>query len=259
MNANELTAGELRALQEALGELPPSDSPDPQSQELRNDFNLFDAGLRPVPPMPPEIAARLKASADDLWESRYGKKQATAPQPIRKPVPQRRALPGWMLAAAAVVLLGTVASVFLATRSDASNPTFVWENSADKDQLYDVWVLPAEGDAEKAPALFKAENVRSPVKLAAMQPGKGSTAPRLEKDKPHRILVCLASVGKFGGDAVPFTPDKTVQASTPTAPAVLKRLIDAGRMEDARKVLAALPEAVRDEPQVLELAKQVPP
>jgi hypothetical protein len=253
MNQEPLSAQELQALLEAIGESPPSDGDDQLKRELREDFALLNAAFQPVSPMPAEILSRLQSNADELWDKRYGQRQAN----LAGGEKARRFVPSQRLAIAAMVLvLGLVVGLFFRD-SDSTQPTFAWTNASDPQQKYDVWVLPAEGDVETIPALFVTKEVRSPVNLADMKPSAPGTPLKLEKDKPHRLLVCLASVGRFGGDAVSFKSQPSIQAATPTAPAVLKRLIDKGRIADAKKVLSALPASVLADPEVQALTKQL--
>lgn len=271
MNSQPLTPEEQQALLEALGEAPTSGGSDELRRELKKDFALIEAALAPVPPMPAHILKRLQSTGDAEWEASYGLEKArgkTGPGDFTvirggatggKAAATRRPMKvaSWIALAAMFVVLGVVTSLLL--RGDATQPTFAWTNA--DDQLYDVWVLPPEGDVETVPALFVAKNVRSPVSLKDMVPGPGEPAskPRaLEKEKPHRLLVCLATVGKFGGDAVPFTPGAKVEVPTPKAADVLNRLVKAGRIPEAQKVLEALPESVRDEEAVREIAKKIP-
>jgi hypothetical protein len=156
--------------------------------------------------------------------------------------------------AACALLLGVLASKFL-SQDPTTQPTFAWGNDSDPEQRYDAWVLPAVGDHEQVPALFTAKGVRSPVKLADMTPEGGS----LEKGKPYRLLVCLASAGKFAGQPRPFVPQARVEVVAPSPVAMLSQLIGAQRLVEARKLLDALPSAVRERTDIRELAKQVPP
>ena len=282
MNTEPLSAEELQALREALGEAPVSRPDDPLRQELCKDFAKLNAVFRytpsssgadddlPVPPMPAHVLARLQAGGDAAWKERQDAQQRGGFTVVPKIEATTRAqptgsrqrggsTPKWLAMAAALVVLGLVASL-LFKGGDPTQPTFAWNDASSPNQKYDVWVLPPEGDAENAPVLFVKKDVRSPVKLADMKPGPKQpqdAALKLEKDKPYRLLVCLATVGKFGGDAIPFNPQGKVTVPAPTAPAVLKRLIDTGRTSDAQKVLKALPEAVLADPAVKELEQKM--
>ncbi len=277
MNTPILTNEQTRALLEALGEAPRSKQTDELRRELDQDFALLKAGLSKMPPMPAHILNRLRAGEEADWQERERtqKQKTTTPQGFTviqggassatKPkaaAPRKTMHAGAWLALAAMMVAAAFITSLVLKGDGATQPTFAWTNAKDPGQLYDVWVLPADGsDAETAPAMFVAKNVRSPVSLAQMAPGpkESPTKPLLlEKEKPHRLLVCLATVGKFGGDAVPFTPQKQVEVAAPSATAVLERLVKANRMADAQKVLNALPESVRDEPAVLEIAKKIP-
>ena len=271
MNEPDLTEAERQALREALGEVPPTFENTALRNEISADFAAIRSVLKPSAvdatvdespsEIPPAILAKLQDFQNATWEQLH--RRAPIPIDVGRKIPQpvvtRWSKPAFIAVgiAALLAVLG-VATKLVLPSGGTFQPTFAWENSVDSSQKYDVWVLPAEGDPETAAPLFKVFNKRSPVKLSEMQAADGKST-SLKKDEPHRLLVCLATVGKFGGNAVPLPAQNEIKVEPPTAPAVLKRLINAKRLTDAQKVLAALPASVRDEPEVLELAKQIPP
>lgn len=280
MNPSELTREELQALREALGEAEPTGQHDARRKEYERDFAVIAGMLADddEEPMPDHVLARLQRSGDTDWEARDLRIKAMAagfsfvprmaaqidpiapsPQRSRTPPPQRfRRVQPWLAMAAVFVVLGLVAGL-LFTSADPTRPTIAWVNATDPEQKYDVWILPDNNiHKEDAEVLFVATNVRSPVKFDQLT-AKVAGRVRLEKDKPHRLLVCLASAGRFAGEAVKFIPQAEITSPTPTAPYMLKKLLGDKRTKEARQLLAALPESVREDPAVLELAKQVPP
>jgi hypothetical protein len=140
----------------------------------------------------------------------------------------------------------------------------VWDNAADQNQKYDVWILPAEGSQKDAPALFQAKGVRSPVafsELQAIDAAKG--AKELQPGKPYRMLVCLANLGRLAGITVPFQTTAEADGGLhvpPDAAAALakaKRLGDEGRPGDGLMVLAAMPDPQRETPEAKALEQEL--
>jgi hypothetical protein len=206
--------------------------------------------------VPAHVLARLQKEAAADWNQRFGQ-----PKLVQKPTtglkaPQRAAsrrpagsTARWLAMAACTLLLGVLAAKFLVP-DQGTRPVFAWTNDADLEQQYDLWVLPPDGPHEEVKPLFTKKAVRSPVTM------EGTT---LEKEKPYRLLVCLANAGKFAGEPIPFTPQQIVRGKAPTAPEMLQKLIREQRLPQAQQLLNALPDAVRNRPEVLELAKLVPP
>jgi hypothetical protein len=91
-----------------------------------------------------------------------------------------------------------------ATISD-TQPVIAWTSKDKPDQKYDVWILPAEGDYLKAPTLFIAKGVKSPVAFASMKPGKDVADTALKAGIDYRVLICLADAGRMAGVPVSFT------------------------------------------------------
>jgi hypothetical protein len=91
-----------------------------------------------------------------------------------------------------------------ATISD-TQPVIAWTSKDKPDQNYDVWILPAEGDYLKAPTLFIAKGVKSPVAFASMKPGKDVADTALKAGIDYRVLICLADAGRMAGVPVSFT------------------------------------------------------
>ena len=90
--------------------------------------------------------------------------------------------------------------------ADSTRPVIAWESKEPPGQLYDVWILPAGGDylsKEKAPALFEAKAVSSPIDFARLD-RKQSTDHTLKAGEEYRVLVCLAGVGRMSGAPVTF-------------------------------------------------------
>lgn len=119
--------------------------------------------------------------------------------------------------AAAFLLLGALAWQFI-PRSTATarvvvtspgdsiastRPTVAWNSKDALGQLYDVWILPGNGDHLTAKALFKAEKVVSPVQFAALKPASADA--ELHPGGSYRVLICLASAGRMAGVPVPFS------------------------------------------------------
>ncbi|MBL9114717.1 MAG: hypothetical protein JNJ83_06880 [Verrucomicrobiaceae bacterium] len=161
------------------------------------------------------------------------------------------------LAACLLVLGVVVVNTFLA-RNTAETPTFAWSNDPDPAQLYDVWVLPPSGDHETTPPLFTLKGTRSPIKLAEMKPAP-EQSPKLEKTGRYRLLVCLASAGKFSGQPVDFTVEPQITVPGPSPATMLQILIAGGRIQDAHTLVNALPPTVRSRPEVQTLLEQLPP
>ncbi len=87
---------------------------------------------------------------------------------------------------------------------DSTRPQIAWTSRDRAGQRYDVWILPGTGDALTAPALFKKENVVSPVEFAELEPGKGFRGSSLEAGENYRVLVCLSGAGRVAGVPVLF-------------------------------------------------------
>ena len=264
MKPTEPTHAELQALLEAFGEAPPT----PANAALRDQFAAEAAMIQSAltPPrehaeIPAAVLDRLRKHGDAAWEAQFGTR---APFGVsqggggttRGTSKRSFMTSAWMALAAAVVVLGIAAKLLL-PGSDASQPTIVWANAADPAQQYDVWILPDNNiEKEDAEVLFKAERVRSPVRFN--QFAAKTSATELDTGKSHRLLVCLANAGRFAGEPVKFMPAAEVTSPTPTAPGMLRKLLADKRMKEAQQLLSALPDSVREAPEVLELAKQVP-
>ena len=100
-----------------------------------------------------------------------------------------------------------VARVVITSPGDtiaSTRPTIAWTSKDAPGQRYDVWILPANGDHLKVPALYKAENVISPVQFANFRSGKENPEPELQPGGSYQVLVCLAGSGRMAGVPVPF-------------------------------------------------------
>jgi hypothetical protein len=269
MNTPELTADEEQALREALGEAPPTEAHAARREQIRAEMAMIQSALMPPAsdePVPQHVLARLRAHREKVWQEHqarhssalaFSEVQSSAPGTSTTNTRLLTSLP-WLALAAVIAVLAIAAKLLLPT-ADPTRPTIAWTNATDPEQKYDVWILPDNNiHKEDAEVLFVATNVRSPVKFDQLT-AKAAGRDRLEKDKSHRLLVCLASAGRFAGEAVKFTPQAEITSPTPTAPGMLRILLADKRIREARQLLAALPESVREDPAVLELAKQVPP
>jgi len=85
-----------------------------------------------------------------------------------------------------------------------TQPVIAWTSKDKPGQKYDVWILPAGGDYLKAPALFIAKGVTSPVAFISMKPGKDLTDTALKAGMDYRVLICLADAGRMAGVPVEF-------------------------------------------------------
>jgi hypothetical protein len=158
------------------------------------------------------------------------------------------------------------ASPALAPRGETgmTEPTLVWENAPG--QNYNVWILPEGANQETTPALFVANDVRSPVPFSALKPGPGhedKNARALRPGTPYLALVCLSGGGRLAGVTVPFHTAPAAIGAPPepsnpeTVLVVVRQLIDAGRASDALMVLAGLPENVRTRPDLMRTEAEV--
>lgn len=264
MKPTEPTNAELQALLEAFGEAPPTPANAALRHQLAAEVAAIQSALTPPSEqaeIPTAVLERLCKHGDAAWEAQFGKRapfgvvQGTGGG-TRGTSKRSFTMSGWMALAAAIVALGIAAKMLL-PGSDPSQPTVVWANAADPAQQYDVWILPDNNiEKEDAEVLFKVERVRSPVRFTQFVAKTSATT--LDTSKSHRLLVCLANAGRFAGEPVKFLPAAEVTSPTPTAPGMLRKLLTDKRMKEAQQLLSALPKSVREDPEVLELAKQVP-
>lgn len=145
-----------------------------------------------------------------------------------------------------------------------TEPMLVWENAPGQD--YNVWILPDGANQETAPALFVANDVRSPVPFSALKPGPGHEDKNAKSLKPgtqYLALVCLSGGGRLAGVTVPFhtAPAAIGAPPSPTSPettlALTRQLLNAGRASDALMVLVKLPENVRTSPDIARMEAEV--
>jgi hypothetical protein len=156
--------------------------------------------------------------------SARGESSAVAETKIVRPVFLRTVLQ----AAAAVLLVAGLywqlrpqpvrtARVVVTSPGDeiqSTRPRIAWTNRDAPGQRYDVWILPGSGDPLTVPALFKKENVVSPVEFARLESVKGGAgveAPALEPGGEYRVLVCLAGAGRMAGVPVNFRTVKSAK------------------------------------------------
>lgn len=168
----------------------------------------------------------------------------------------------WLAAAAAIALLAGVwwqnqhsAATVVVQRpeADSTAPLLVWENRDDT-QKYDVWILPDGADQATTPALFKKENVRSPLPMADLKPtdpaGRKSS---LQAGGKYALLVCLASTNRMAGTMVPFSvaPDARPLPATPADAFVqLQELLNNKDPGGAKRFLERLPSEWRGLPEI---------
>ena len=192
----------VRAIEDAP---PRGEIPMPQSQlfvlERARREALARSGVRPAADKTP-LAQRQESQ---------GAPQATSTMTAAGRTPLL-ALAATVLILAALTLLivprGTpVANVALTSPAAAisdTQPVIAWTSKDKPGQKYDVWILPAGGDYLKAPALFIAKGVTSPVAFISMKPGKDLTDTALKAGMDYRVLICLADAGRMAGVPVEF-------------------------------------------------------
>lgn len=110
----------------------------------------------------------------------------------------------WLILPSGTPMANVALTSPAATISD-TQPVIAWTSKDKPDQKYDVWILPAEGDYLKAPTLFIAKGVKSPVAFASMKPGKDVADTALKAGIDYRVLICLADAGRMAGVPVTFT------------------------------------------------------
>jgi hypothetical protein len=100
---------------------------------------------------------------------------------------------------------GATARVIITSPGDLvaeTRPSIAWSSKDRARQRYDVWILPAEGNALEVPALFEAKDVVSPVAFGDLSAVAGETS--LAPGRGYRVLVCLAGAGRMAGTPIPF-------------------------------------------------------
>jgi hypothetical protein len=182
--------------------------------------------------------------------------------------------PAWLALPACLAILGGIAyfkthdpsvptiAAAMAPRgvTGFTAPSLVWTNEPGRD--YDVWILPPTGDVATVPALYKAEKKRSPLAFSDLRPAPGAPA-ALQPGQDYRLLVCVASLGRHAGVAVPFSVASSPGSAPDIAsgdPSILmehaRAHLAAGRPADALMYLTALPPAAANSPEASALRAQ---
>jgi hypothetical protein len=261
----------MRLLEQVLAPKPAADEPVPPASDAwrqrmeENRRRLFEeraaakarasrenaAGeaAEKIVAMPTDSAARARAEEEG--------RNASAP------AVRRTLLPDWLRIAAAVLILAGVTALLLrhgdqlqternqpqpaalalspVRMTSMTQPTLAWENKPG--QLYDVWILPPEGDVETVAPLFMKKQTVSPVIFSQLEAKDGLK--ELEPGQDYRLLVCLnvnGQTSRLAGVATPFhvAKEATSQPPAPTtaeaALAVMRRLVEAGKPGDAMAV-----------------------
>lgn len=174
----------------------------------------------------------------------------------------------WLAAAAAIAVCAGVwwqqqtpvinapTVVVQRPEADSTAPLLVWENR-DPTQRYDVWILPEGADQATTPALFKKENVRSPIAMADLRPtDRAGGRTTLEAGGNYELLVCLASTTRMHGTMVSFrlADDAPPAPLTPAAAFVeMQRLLMENQPAAAQRMLERLPSEWRNLPEIKNL------
>ncbi len=181
------------------------------------------AGIENVPPAADVPVPERRLSEFECVRRETLAARGASPAPMETKIVRPVFLRFVLQAAAAVLLLGGLylqfrpqsvrtARVVVTSPGDeieSTRPRIAWTSRDGASQRYDVWILPAEGDPLTVPALFKRENVVSPVEFSALEPGKGVLATALEQGTDYRVLVCLAGAGRMAGVPVHFRTSKS--------------------------------------------------
>lgn len=251
------------AFLEAIGEAPPTEKNAAKRREFQEQRARIDSVFAmPLESseIPDDMLNKLIESGRKQWEEHFGQpfviedktaESTELKREVRTPLiaPARRSNTfRTVLALAACITLAAVVGSLLFTPSATQGTTFAWTNDPDPAQQYDLWVLPFDGPHQEVTPLYTRKGVRSPVSVEDVQ---------LEKDKPYRLLVCVANAGKFAGEPVPFKPASKVVVSGPGVADMLKKLIAAGKLDEAQRLLDALPPSVRERTEIRELAIEV--